>query len=46
MYVCDTNETRLFEQFPFHPDRLLKDYYNIFHPDENNRQETIYFHPL
>lgn len=46
VYVCDTNATRLFEQFPFHPDRLLKEYYNIFHPDENNRQETIYFHPL
>lgn len=46
VYVCDTNKTRLFEQFPFHPDRLLREYYNIFHPEENDTQTTLYFHPL
>ena len=45
VYVCDTNKTRLFEEFPFHPDRLLKEYFNIFHPDLA-KEQTIYFHPL
>lgn len=30
VYVCDTNETHLYEKFPFHPDLLLKDYSDIF----------------
>ena len=46
VYICDTNETRLFEQFPFHPDRLLKDYYRIFHPQDSAHIENIYFKPL
>lgn len=45
VYICDTNKTHLFEEFPFHPDRLLKDYYIIFHP-ELATEQTIYFRPL
>jgi len=30
VYVCDTNRSRLFERFPFHPDVLLQEYANIF----------------
>lgn len=47
VYICDTNESRLFEQFPFHPDRLLQDYFAIFHPElQPQGTTTRYFHPL
>lgn len=47
IYVCDTNATRLFEQFPFHPDRLLLDYYNIFSDVTGNQQaNTVYYKRL
>ncbi|MBR6285346.1 MAG: ABC transporter substrate-binding protein [Muribaculaceae bacterium] len=47
VYICDTNESRLFEQFPFHPDRLLQDYFIIFHPElQSDGADTRYFHPL
>ena len=30
IYACDTNASHLFEEFPFHPERLLADYIAIF----------------
>lgn len=33
VYVCDTNTTRFFDRFPFHPEVLLKEYFKIFHPE-------------
>lgn len=30
VYACDTGTTHLFEIFPFHPETLLEEYYNIF----------------
>lgn len=42
VYNCNTAVSPLYEEFPFHPDRLLNDYFLIFHPD---RQGTLrYFH--
>ena len=32
VWVCDTSVSPLFDEFPFHPERLLKDYIIIFHP--------------
>lgn len=32
VYGCNTGETSFFEDFPFHPDMLLCEYINIFHP--------------
>lgn len=32
VYVCDTSISPLFDEFPFHPERLLADYIAIFHP--------------
>lgn len=47
VYICDTNASRLFEQFPFHPERLLQDYFAIFHPEmQPDGTATRYFHPL
>lgn len=40
VYVCDTNATRLFERFPFHPELLLQDFCNIF--DSNNEHLLFY----
>lgn len=33
VYGVDTSSSMLFEEFPFHPERLLLDYYLMFHPD-------------
>lgn len=32
VYVCDTSVVPLFDEFPFHPERLLADFIAIFHP--------------
>ncbi len=32
VYACNTATTTFFEDFPFHPDMLLADFINIFHP--------------
>ncbi len=43
IFACDTNESRLFEEFPFHPERLLSDYQLIF----SGRTEGLnFFKPL
>ncbi len=47
VWVCDTENTNLFEEFPFHPEKLLNDFFCIFHPElatENN--VTTYYKPL
>lgn len=33
VYVSDTSIVPLFDEFPFHPDRLLSEYIAIFHPE-------------
>ena len=43
VYVCDTNKSRLFERFPFHPDVLLLDYHNIFY---RSGADTQFFHRI
>ena len=32
VYACNTESTPFYREAPFHPDRLLKDYIEIFHP--------------
>lgn len=44
VYVCDTSTSPLFDEFPFHPERLLHDYINIFHPGILVDPELRYFH--
>lgn len=36
VYTCDTNATRLFERFPFHPELLLQEFCNIFDGKNDN----------
>lgn len=43
VYVANTADAPLFEEFPFHPERLLEEYAMIFHPDLVDG-ELRYFH--
>lgn len=43
VYACDTNVTRFYERFPFHPDILLMEYYNLFN---GNLDQLQFFKPL
>lgn len=42
VYACNTATATLFEDFPFHPEKLLAEYYRIFHPEANDG-ENLYF---
>lgn len=44
--VCDTGNNRFYQEFPFHPDRLLRDLASIFHPNLGITSDAGYFKPL
>ncbi len=47
VWVCDTQTTSLFEEFPFHPEMLLKELAHIFHPELNeSNYKYRYYQPL
>lgn len=46
IYYCNTERTTLFNDFPFHPEMLLKEFIAIFHPDLLPDYETRYYKPL
>lgn len=46
VYVCDTSVSPLFDEFPFHPERLLRDYAIIFHPALFPGEHLSYFNQL
>lgn len=46
IYTCDTSITPLFDEFPFHPERLLNDYVVIFHPETADGLTLNYFHKI
>ncbi|MGN0214692.1 MAG: ABC transporter substrate-binding protein [Muribaculaceae bacterium] len=47
IWVCNPQTTTLFEDFPFHPELLLKEYAAIFHPDIfGGKYNYRYFKPL
>ena len=44
IWVCDTYSVPFFEDIPFHPERLLKDFVRIMHPERTGRNtETVYY---
>lgn len=43
VWYSNTAVSRLFDEFPYHPDRLLKDYIAIFHPDKLPDYTPVYF---
>lgn len=44
IYVCDTTESPLFDEFPFHPERLLREYIMIFHPGMIGGEESLRYY--
>ena len=46
IYGCNTNKVSLYEDYPFHPDWLLKDLIKIFHPTLLGGYELKYFTKL
>ncbi len=46
VFYSDTSVSPLFEEFPYHPDRLLRDYILIFHPEAKNLGSMRYFKPM
>lgn len=46
IYGCNTNNVPLYEDYPFHPDCLLKDLIKIFHPTLLEGYELKYFTKL
>lgn len=43
VYACNTATTTFFEDFPFHPDLLLRDFINIIHPNTLSDSTTKYY---
>ena len=46
VYGCNTNYAAYYEDFPFHPDLVLKDLIKIFHPSLLPEYELKYFSKL
>lgn len=46
VWFCDTQNCHIFEEFPFHPERLLNEYYTIFHPNVKTHWQMRYYKPL
>jgi len=46
VYVCDTQQTRFFEVMPFHPERLLREFAAILHPEVFPDVELKFYHHL
>lgn len=44
IYTCDTAVSPLFDEFPFHPERLLSDYVSILHGESATGLTPRYFH--
>lgn len=44
IYTCDTSVSPLFDEFPFHPERLLSDYVSILHGEAVTGLTPRYFH--
>ena len=46
IWWCDTSKTLLYEETPFHPERLLENLISILHPELGIETEYEYFKPL
>ena len=46
VYGCNSAELVFYEETPFHPERLLRDYIRIFHPELLSNDTLRYFHKL
>lgn len=46
VYGCNSAELIFYEETPFHPERLLRDYIGILHPELLPGETLRYFHKL
>lgn len=46
IYACNTHFVPFYEETPYHPERLLRDYIKIFHPDLLPNHKLRYFQKL
>lgn len=46
IYACNSGKVPFYEETPYHPERLLKDYIKIFHPTLLPDYKARYFSPL
>ncbi|MDH6356771.1 ABC transporter substrate-binding protein [Parabacteroides sp. PF5-9] len=46
VFGCNTGNTPYYEEFPIHPDYLLKDFVRIFHPELLPEYTLRYYKPL
>ena len=46
IWWCDTSKTMLYEETPFHPERLLENLISILHPELEIKAKYTYFKPL
>lgn len=46
VYGCNTAELTFYEETPFHPERLLRDYILMLHPDLLPGEALRYFHKM
>lgn len=46
IYGCNTGKVPYYEEFPIHPDYLLKDLISIFHPELLSDYEPRYYQPF
>jgi len=46
IFTCNTGKVPYYEEFPIHPDYLLKDLIRIFHPDLLPDYEPRYYQPM
>lgn len=46
VFVCNTAISPLFDEFPFHPEKLLRDYIIIFHPELMQHEAPHYFNRI
>lgn len=46
IYACNTGKVPFYEETPFHPNRLLKDYVKIFHPELLSEYQLRYYKTL
>ena len=46
VYGCNTAELTFYEETPFHPERLLRDYIHMLHPELQISDTLRYFHHM
>lgn len=46
VWACNTAATPFYREFPFHPEKLLRDLASIFHPETGIKSEPGYYKPL